>query len=178
MRQYRFYSSRSRQSGELSQATLRCSNALAISCLFFGTAFAVLVPTSLEQRIVSSFLFGLVPAVCLHIGGYALSRVLAISSKLCETVAARCFRCLVPLLNNFVICLSSPVSDAPVQSAILLVRFLSSKLHALRQEAFCSIKSLYWHAGPAIFQFSCLLVRNTALFIIRLQTYWAMSRSR
>ena len=104
--------------------------------------------------------------------------MLAISSKLCETLAARCFRCLVPLLNNFVICLSSPVSDAPVQSAILLVRFLSSKLHALRQEAFCSIKSLYWHAGPAIFQFSCLLVRNTALFIIRLQTYWAMSRSR
>ena len=74
MRQYRFYSSRSRQSGSF-QATLRCSNALAISCLFFGTAFAVLVPTSLEQRIVSSFLFGLVPAVCLHIEVMPKSRV-------------------------------------------------------------------------------------------------------
>ena len=80
----------------------------------------MLVPASLEQRIGSSFFFGLVPAVCLHIGGHALSRVLAISSKLCEMVAARCFRCLVPLLNNFVICLSLPVSDAPVQSVILL----------------------------------------------------------
>src|SRR5262245_13470585 len=139
VRQYRFYSSRSRQSGQLSQATLRASNALAITCLFFGTAYAILVPASLEQRIGISFFLGLVPAVCLHIGGHVLSRVLAISIKLCEMVAARCFRCLVPLLNNFVVCLSLPVSDAPIQSATLLVRFLSSKLHDLLQKAFCSI---------------------------------------
>jgi hypothetical protein len=41
------------------------------------------------------------------------------------------------------------------------------RLSRLGQEAYCSIHCRYWH--KAIFEFSCLLIRNTARFVIRMQ---------
>src|SRR5260370_30226844 len=57
------YSSKARQSSRLGLAALRAGDLLAVLCLSFGTAFAAFVPASLEQRIGSLFLFGLIPAV-------------------------------------------------------------------------------------------------------------------
>src|SRR5258707_2070182 len=70
------YSSKARQSSRLGLAALRAGDLLAVLCLSFGTAFAAFVPASLEQRIGSLFLFGLIPAVSFyatrHIPSYPL----------------------------------------------------------------------------------------------------------
>ena len=171
VRQYLHYSSRSRHYTQLYQVAVGTSNFLAITCLFFGAAFASLVPASLEQRLGSSLLFGLMPAVCLYLGGQILGRGLAIGAELCELSAERCFRGLVSLVNNFAIYLSPPTSD---ESA----RFFSSRSRALSLNAFCSVKNCYWRADAAIFDFSCLLVRSSARFILRLEASRVVQRSR
>jgi hypothetical protein len=170
VRQYLHYSSRSRHYTQLYQAAVGTSNFLAITCLFFGAAFAS-VPASLEQRLGSSLLFGLMPAVCLHLGGKIFGRGLAIGAELCELSAERCFRGLVSLVNNFAIYLSPPISD---ESA----RFFLSRLRSLSLNAFCSVKNFYWRADAAIFDFSCLLVRSFARFILRLEASRIVQRSR
>ena len=37
------------------------------------------------------------------------------------------------------------------------------------QKAYSSVHCRYWHVHKAIFEFSCLLIRNTARFVIRMQ---------
>src|SRR5260370_32261838 len=93
------YSSKGRQSSRLGLAALRAGDLLAVLCLSFGTVFAAFVPASLEQRIGSLFLFGLIPAVSFYAAGYILSQLFMFSSQLCEMIVARCFRCVVLSVN-------------------------------------------------------------------------------
>ena len=141
------YSSRARQSGELGPATLRASNLLAVVCLVFGTASAAFLSASLEQRIGNLFFFGLIPAVGLHAGGHILSRILVLSSELCEMIAARCFRCLALFVNDLVSRAGPSVSKE------------LAKLSRRRQKAFCSVHRCYWQAHAAIFELTNLLIR-------------------
>ena len=120
------YSSTARQNaGELGSATLRASNLLAVTCLLLGMASAAFVPASVEQRIGNFFLFGLIPAIGFHAGGHILSRMLLLTSQLCEMIAARCFQWLA-LLGNIFVMWVGPVSDASITAifefSCLLIR--------------------------------------------------------
>jgi hypothetical protein len=42
-------------------------------------------------------------------------------------------------------------------------------LFRLGQKAYSSVHCRYWHVHKAIFEFSCLLIRNTARFVIGMQ---------
>jgi hypothetical protein len=94
------YSSKARQSSRLGLAALTAGDLLAVLCLSFGTVFAAFVPASLDQRVGSLFLFGLIPAVGFHAAGHILSQLLMFSSQLCEMIVACCFRCVVLLVNG------------------------------------------------------------------------------
>ena len=108
MRQRR--SSNVQQSEQPGPATLRAANCLAISCLFLGVAFTAFVSASLEQRIGNLFFFGLIPAAAFYASGHVLSQLLMLGTKLCEMIAAPCFRCFELLANSLVIWASPPVS--------------------------------------------------------------------
>ncbi len=148
------YSSKARQSGQPGPAALRAGNLLAVVCLSFGTALAAFVPAALEQRIVSLFFFGLIPAVGFYAGGHILSQLLVFGGELCDMVVARCFRYAVLLVNDLMSWLGPGVS---------------SKLPALRQKVYYSVHRSYWRVPRAIVDFSCLLIRSAARFIIRMQ---------
>jgi len=151
------YSSKARQRSRLGLAALRAGDLLAVLCLSFGTVFAAFVPASLEQRIGSLFLFGLIPAVGFYAAGHILSQLLMFSSQLCEMIVARCFRCVVLSVN------------ALMSWVVLRVSNLLEKLPDLRQKADYSVRRCCWHVHAAVFDFSCLLIRSAARFIIRMQ---------
>ena len=180
-----------RQSGgALGSATLRASNLLAVVCLMLGIASAAFVPVSVEQRIGSLFLFGLIPAIGFYAGGHFLSRMLVVTSQLCEMIAARCFRCFALLGNNFVMGVG-PISDASITAifefSCLLIR--SAARFVLRMQALCEMIAarcfrcfasldnnfVMWVGRisdasiRAIFEFSCLLIRSAARFVLRMQ---------
>ena len=146
--------SKARQSGQLGPAALRAGNLLAVVCLSFGTAFAALVPASIEQRIASLFFFGLIPAAGIYASGHILSQLLVLSSELCDMVLARCFRYAVLLVSH-------PMSS--VRPSV------SAKLPVVRQKAYHSVHRSYWRVHRMIVDFACLLIRSAARFIIRVR---------
>src|SRR5690242_1267214 len=86
--------------GETAQTA---GNFLAGLCLFFATAFAAFMPAPLENRIAYLFFLGLMPALVFYVSGHILRRMLGLSCKLCEIVAAR----FVRLLGRFAIGLAN-----------------------------------------------------------------------
>ena len=166
----RFYSSNAQQNSQLGPATLRAGNVLAVLCLFFGAALIAFVPATSEERIGSLFFFGLIPAAGFYAGGRILGQVLG--SELCETIAARCFRCLALLVNSFVIWLCPPVSDA---SRCLMVpaRCLLSKLSVLSRKTCRSIRHRCCRAHAAFVELLCLLIRSAARFAISMHVSYA-----
>ncbi len=105
------YSSKARGSPHPGPAVIRAGNHLAVGCLFFGTAFAVFVSGSLEQRIGNLFSFGLIPAVGFYAGGHVLGQVLVFGVQVCDMIMARCFRYAVPLVNDLLSWAATPVSN-------------------------------------------------------------------
>jgi hypothetical protein len=174
----RFYSSKAQRNGQLGQAALTVSNSLAVACLFFGAAFAAFVPASLEQRIGALFFFGLTPAAGFYAVGLILSQLLVFASELCAMIAARCFRCLAFLLNNLVTWISPPFSDVAIESSMVLSRGLLPKLSGLTRKAFRSMYRFCWCAQTALLEFSYLLIRTAARFLIRVQTSGHLKRGR
>jgi hypothetical protein len=158
------YSPSNQQCAQLGPVFLWAGSFLAIVSLLSGTAFAAFVPASPEQRIGSLFFFGLIPAVGFHVGGHILSRALVLCSELCEMIAARCFRYLA---LNFAIWVS-PLTDASLKCLMLLTRCLSSKLYGLGHTAYCSVHRLCWCARRVMVDFSCLLIRSAARFVIKM----------
>ena len=167
----RYYSPNDRAAGQLASATLRAGNFLAVMCLFLGMA-AAFVPASLEQRIGSLFFFGLIPAAGFHAGGLALGHLLAFSSELCEMIAALCFRCLARVVKKFMTLVSPSVSYASARYLMMPARCLLSKMSNLSGSACRSIHRGCRHADRAMLEFSCLLIRSGARFILRMQAYW------
>jgi hypothetical protein len=157
------YPSKARQSGQPGPAALRAGNLLAVVCLSFGTAFAAFVPAALEQRIVSLFFFGLIPAVGFYAGGHILSQLFVFSGELCDMFVAPCFRYAVPLVNDLMSWVGTSVS---------------AKLPALRQKVYYSVHCGYWRLHRAIVDFSCLLIRSAARFIIRMQASQQLKSGR
>ena len=157
------------------QATQAAGTFLAGLCLFFGTAFAASIPASLENRIADLFFLGLIPALVSYVSGHMLRRMLGLSCKLCEIVAARCFRLLAPFANGLATWTGACIVDVSDSCSIATGRCLLTtgqcvqRLFRLGQKVRWSVYRWYWPVRKAIFQFSCLLIRNTARFLIRMQ---------
>jgi hypothetical protein len=152
-----YCSSNRRQSfQQLNLATLRAGNLLSIMSVFFGLA-AALVPGSVEERMGSFLFFGLIPAAAFRVGAIVFGGVLAFSSELCEVIAVSAFRSLVRLVKKYLILASQCVS---YPSARYLMRPARTAV---------STVSIYRHANRAIFEFSCLIMRSGARFILSMQ---------
>jgi hypothetical protein len=150
------YSSKALQIGQPGPAALRAGNLLAVVCVSFGAGFAAFVPAPLEQRIGSLVFFGLMPAIGFYTIGQILSQLLVFASELCDVILARCFRWAMLLVTDLMSWINSDVLTS------------SAKLPALRQKVYCSAHCRYWLVRRAIFDFSCLLVRSAARFMIRM----------
>jgi hypothetical protein len=160
---------------QLNLATLRAGNLLSIMSVFFGLA-AALVPGSLEQRMGSFLFFGLIPAAAFHVGAIVFGGVLAFSSELCEVIAVSSFRWLVRLVKKYLILASQCRSYPSARYLMLHARTAVSTMSTLSASAGCSLRRGYRHANRMIFQFSCLLIRSGARFILRMQPRGNMRR--
>lgn len=160
---------------QLNLATLRAGNLLSIMSVFFGLA-AALVPGSLEQRMGSFLFFGLIPAAAFHVGAIVFGGVLAFSSELCEVIAVSSFRWLVRLVKKYLILASQCRSYPSARYLMLPARTAVSTMSTLSAGAVCSLRRGYRHANRMIFQFSCLLIRSGARFILRMQPRGNMRR--
>jgi hypothetical protein len=141
--------------------------------LLFGLA-AAFIPGSLEQRIGSFLFFGLIPAAALHLGGAILGPLLAFSSELCELITVSCFRWLARLVKKYL-----KVASQSYASARYLVppaRTVISSMSSLSRSTSYSIRRSCQQADRAMFDFSCLLVRSGARFILRMQRSRITSR--
>ena len=156
------------------RATQAAGTFLAALCLFFGAAFAASAPASLEQ-IVYLFFIGLMPALGFYVSGHILRQMLGLSCKLCEIIAARCVQLLAPFAIGLVNWAGPSILDALDRCSIVIARCLVKTSHCMQrlfrfgQEAYCSVHRWYWHVHKAIFDFSCLLIRNAARVVIRMQ---------
>ena len=173
--QTRFSSNPRQSSQQLSLATLRAGNFLCVISLFFGVA-AAFVSGSLEQRIGSLLFFGLLPAAGFHAGGIILGRLLALSSEVCERIAALCFRWLAHVVKKDLTLASGFVSRVSVRYLTVPARIVVWKVSRPSGMACRSIDLGCRHADRAIFEFSCLLIRSGARFILRMQGSSKMSR--
>ena len=159
----------------VARATQTAVTFLAAFCLFFGTAFAISAPASLEKRIIYLFFVGLIPALGFYVSGHILRQMLGLSCKLCEIIAAHCVRLLAPFANSLVNWAGASVLDALDRCSMIIARCLlmngqcMQRLSRLGQKAYCPVHRWYRHLHKAIFEFSCLLIRNTARFVIRMQ---------
>ena len=150
---------------------------LAVSCLFFGAVFVAFVPASLEQRIGSLFLFGFIPAAGFYAGGHLLSQLLVLGRTLCEMIAARCFRCLARLKNNFVIWVSPPASDASIGCQTALARCLLSNASALSEKAYRSIRHHCWRVHVAFIDFGPRPFIMTGMLLTAFGLGWCAGNS-
>ena len=113
-------------------APLKPSDLLAAVCLSFGLSLAALTPASLQHRLVSALLCGLIPAVVLFASGYIPAWGWAYGCQLIQTIVAR-----------------------SVRGCMFGIIYWASRL--------------YFYTRQASFKLGCLMIRSTALFIIRMQ---------
>ena len=160
----RFASLDPEQVGQIAPTILRAGKFFGILCLLFATAFTACVPASVEQRIASLFLFGLIPAAGFYAGGHILSQLMVLGSELCERIAAYCFRYVVRLVNRLVSWIRLSVSNVSVA--------------ALSQNVYRVVRQRCWRAHAAFIKFLCLLIRSTARFLLRMQASYVCWASK
>ena len=158
------------------RAAQTASTFLGGLCLFFGPAFATSVPASLEARIVYLCFFGLIPALGFYVSGHILRQMCWCSvAGSVRSIAARCARRPAPFANGLANWAGAFVLDVLDRCLMIIARCLLTagqwmqRLFRLGQKAYSSVHCRYWHVHKAIFEFSCLLIRNTARFVIRMQ---------
>jgi len=150
------YSSKAQQVSQPGPAIARAGNGLAVVCLSFGAAFAAFASGSFEQRIGNLFFLGFLPAVAVFAGGHILGQLLVVSSKLCDVIIAGSFRYAMLLLKELLSRVGTHVSD-------WLAGFPS-----VRQKVCYSAHRYYRRVFHVSFDFSCLLIRSVARFVIRI----------
>jgi hypothetical protein len=136
---------------------VRAGNHLAVVCLSFGVAFAAFVSGSLEQRIGNLVFFSLIPAMAFYAAGHTLGQVLVFGVALCDMIMARCFRYAMRLANDLFTRAGAHVSNWLARSP------------ALRQKVCYLAHQCYGRVHHVIFDFSCLLIRSAARFVIRME---------
>ena len=170
--QYRTVGLMCRQVGRTAQTA---TFFLAAWFLFFGGAVAAFVPGSLEERLDHLWFLGAIPALGLYVGGHILRQMLGLGCKLCDLIAARALARLAPLAVDFASGARAAVSDALDECLMMLARgrLAASRwkqwLFRLAQKTCWFVDRQFWHVHKVIFAVSCLLIRSTALFLIKTQ---------
>src|SRR5215475_8760693 len=99
-----------RQIGLPGPATLRAAKAFAFLCISFGAAVAAFLPATLEQRIGSFLLFGLLPGAGLYVSGRILIHLLNLGTEICDKLATRRISWLARVLTDRLMWISRPLS--------------------------------------------------------------------
>src|SRR5262245_32046463 len=110
----------SQRYGRLGSTTQLAGSCLALLCLFFGIVFTAYVPSSLEQRIGSLFVFGLIPAVGIYAAGHVLGYLLTLATSLCAWIAAGCVCCLLISARKFVCWVKQVASGLSIRRQIMV----------------------------------------------------------
>jgi hypothetical protein len=164
------------------RATQATAAFLAVLWVFLASAFAAFIPGSpTGMRVEYLFFIGLIPAVGLYVCGHILRLVFGLGCKFCEIVATYCVRRLG--LVGLAKWASEPVSGALDRCAMIIARcrlttgqWMENVLGLL-----CGLIWRWgWHVHRALFDLSCLLIRNTARLVIRIQhagRYWRVRDS-
>ena len=124
----------------------RAGELCAVVCLSFGTALATILDVSVQQRIESLLLLGLLPAVGFYAGGRALCHLTMIGKQ---------------RRREYVAWL---VGQAYRYASITL-----AKLAMLGQKTYGLALFCYPHVRRSILEVSCLLIRSTAQLLLRIQ---------
>ena len=157
------------------RATQTAGTFLSILCLFFISVFIASIPASLEERTGYFFLFGLIPALGFYLIGYILRGMLALSCKLCGIIAPHCLRWqarftdrLLNWASAFVLDLLDGCSMTLAHCRLAIGQWMQI-FYRLAQKERRSVNRQYRYVRGAIIEFSCLLIRNAARFVITLQ---------
>ena len=157
------------------RATQTAGTFLSVLCLIFVTVFTVSIRASFQERIGYFFLIGLPPALGFYLVGHLLRGMLVVSSKLCGIIAPHWFRWQAPFTQRLLNWASASVRHllATCSSTLEYYRFAASQcmqiLSGLAQKGGCALNRQYRYARRAIIEFSCLLIRNAARFVITMQ---------
>jgi hypothetical protein len=157
------------------RASQRAGTFLSVLCLFFISVFTASIPASFEERIGYFFLFGLIPALGFYLIGYILRGMLALSCKLCGIIAPHCLRWQARFTNSLLNWASASVLDLLDRCSLTLAhcRLATGQwmqiLFRLDQKERRSLNRQYRYVRGVIIEFSCLLIRNSAQFVITVQ---------
>jgi hypothetical protein len=157
------------------RATQTAGTFLSVLCLFFISVFTAAIPASFQERIGYFFLFGLIPALGLYLIGHILRGLLALSCKLCGIIAPHWLKWQARLTNSLLNWASASVLDLLDRCSLTLAhcRLATGQwmqiLYRLAQKERRSVNRQYRYVRGAIIEFSCLLIRTAARFVITLQ---------
>ena len=160
--------------GRVGRATQTAGTFLSVLCLIFVTVFTASIRASFEERIGYFLLAGL-PALGIYLVGHLLRGMLVVSSQLCGIIAPHWFRWQAPFTQRLLNWASA--SDrhllATCSSTLEYYRLAASQcmqiLSGLAQKEGCALNRQYRYVCRAIIEFSCLLIRNAARFVITMQ---------
>jgi hypothetical protein len=148
---------------------------LSVLCLFFVSAFTVFIPASFEERVGYFFLFGLAPALGFYLIGHILGGMLALSCKLCGIIASHCLRWHARFTKSLLNWASASVLDLSDRCSSTLAHYRLAAGRCMQilprwaQKQRRSVSRQYRYVCRSIIEFSCLLIRNAARFLITLQ---------
>ena len=156
------------------RATQTAGTFLSVLCLIFVTVFTASIRASFEERIGYFLLVGLL-ALGFYLVGHLLRGMLVVSSKLCGIIAPHWFRWQAPFTQRLLNWASASVRHllATCSSTLEYYRLAASQcmqiLSGLAQKDCCALNRQYRYVCRAIIEFSCLLIRNAARFVITMQ---------
>ena len=156
------------------RATQTAGTFLSVLCLIFVTVFTASIRASFEERIGYFLLVGLL-ALGFYLVGHLLRGMLVVSSKLCGIIAPHWFRWQAPFTQRLLNWASASVRHllATCSSTLEYYRLTASQcmqiLSGLAQKERCALNRQYRYACRTIIEFSCLLIRNAARFVITMQ---------
>jgi hypothetical protein len=137
--------------------------------------FIASIPASSNERTGYFFLFGLIPALGFYLIGYILRGMLALSGKLCGIIAPHFLSWQASFTERLLIWASASALDLldRCSAALAHCRLATGQrmqiLSRWARKERCALKRQYRCACRAIIEFSCLLIRNAARFVITLR---------
>jgi hypothetical protein len=138
---------------------------LAIISILLAALFSAFAPGTYKERTPDLLFVGLMPALGFYLSGHILRHVLTLGGKIGESIAICCYRQIVPLTRG----------RAKWALACGLDSFLATCLMILTR---CLWTMRCWLVREAIFEFSCLLIRQGARFAISMQIVWSLILNR
>jgi hypothetical protein len=133
----------------------RASELCAVVCFFFGITLATILEASLQQRIQSFLLLGLLPAVGFYAGGRALFHLAMIGRERRREYILRF-----------------------VEHAYRFASTTLAKSAMLGQKTYDVALLCYPHVRRSVVEFSCLVIRSAAQLILKIQSQAGLDRHR